>query len=525
MNLLSKILAKCGGAHLETLKKCPSESSKYASVGITIIFTGIFAALSGGYAFYKVFNKEISTATGQTEDTFFYGAILMGILWGFMIFNLDRYIVMSMKKQNNIGKELLVAIPRIVLAVIISLVVAKPLEVRLFQDRIAAQISDNELEKREQNRQRIYGITDKTAIDSLKASSEDNVAVIRAQLKQECPTKECNDAFEAQKAELAKYYDVKKEVQPLINEADRNIQFIKNSDKYKLITIVDGVEKKELTTEGRNLLSSYRRTFNSNIEKRKAQWAKYQSKLATYNTLNTRYKNSKREELEAAESRDKDLATQKSEADKQTLELEKKSSEAANIAYTNNFITQIEALGDLTKWNYDKLDENGSVIEKANNTMWYMNLAIILLFIVIETAPVFVKLISSKGQYDIALEADDTKKESEFIHEANTDIAIAEQKSQLQLQALMNNQQAQLGMLQTAIMSWQNQKTTELNNGTLSDAEYKKIIQEILEFDIISNKMRMNGQKKKPSIFSLIIEKIKRRINTGHNKVQNGNTP
>ena len=154
-----------------------------------------------------------------------------------------------------------------------------------------------------------------------------------------------------------------------------------------------------------------------------------------------------------------------------------------------------------------------------------MNLAIILLFIVIETAPVFVKLISNKGQYDTALEADDTKKEAEFIHEANTDIAIAEQKSQLQLQALMNNQQAQLGMLQTVIQSWQNQKTQELNNRTLNDEQYKKIIKEILEFDILSNKNFGQSKPKKPSMIIRILNKVLRRNNTGHNNVQNGNTP
>ena len=167
MNFLTEILAKCGGAHIPTLEKCPTQAGKYASVGITIIFTGIFAAFSGGYAFYKVFNKEVVNSLGQTENTFFYGAILMGLLWGFMIFNLDRFIVMSMRKQNEFWRELVTATPRIILAIIISLVVAKPLEVRLFQDRIAAQISDNELEKRKQNRDRILGITNKPEIDSL----------------------------------------------------------------------------------------------------------------------------------------------------------------------------------------------------------------------------------------------------------------------------------------------------------------------------------------------------------------------
>lgn len=517
MNFLTEILAKCGGAHIPTLEECPTQAGKYASVGITIIFTGIFAAFSGGYAFYKVFNKEVVNSLGQTENTFFYGAIIMGLLWGFMIFNLDRFIVMSMRKQNEFWRELLTATPRIILAIIISLVVAKPLEVRLFQDRIEAQISDNELEKREQNRNRIIGITNKVEIDSLKGSSESTIADLKVQLKQECPTEECKNAYAVQKAELERFYDVRSQVQPLINDADKNIQFIKNSDKYKITTIVDRVERKELTPEGRRLLNQYKGIFDTNIQKRKAQWAKYQSKLNTYNTLNARYKKSKKEELAAAKEKYKEISEKKTEADKLTVELEKKSSDAANIAYTNNFITQIEALGDLTKWRYDEFDDNGNVVEEANNTMWYMNLAIIILFIVIETAPVFVKLISNKGQYDIALEADDTKKEAEFTHDANTDIAIAEQKSQLQLQALMNNQQAQLGMLQVAIQSWQNQKTQELNNGSLSDSEYKSIIQEILEFDILSNKSFGQSKPKKTSMIKRILNKVLRRKNTGYN--------
>lgn len=525
MTLISKILAKCGGAYIKVLKKCPSESSKYVAVGITIIFTGIFAALSGGYAFFKVFNKETILECGYVENSFFHGSIFMGILWGLMIFNLDRYIVMSMKKQNNIGKELLVAVPRIILAVIISLVVAKPLEVRLFQDRIASQISDNELEKRDQNRKKIYSITNKLVIDSLKSFSEMKVTSIKDQLRQECPTQECKDAFEVQKKEKEKYYEIRKNVQPLINKADENIRFIKYSDRYKTITIIDGIEKKELTIKGKKLLVENEQDYNKNLKKRQAQWAVYKSKLSVYDTINSKYKNSKQKELEVAQEEDNTVQEQKNAADKQTLELEKKSGDAANIAFTNNFITQLEALGDLTKWKENVVDENNIIIERKNNIMWYMNIAIILLFIVIETAPIFVKLITSKGQYDIALEAQDTKKESEFIHEANTYIAIEEQKSQLQLQVLMNNQQAQLGMLQTAIQSWQSQKTTELNSGQLSDADFKKIIQEILEFDIINDKKNSVSKKKKETIIEILLNKVKKGIYIEQSKLQKVNAP
>lgn len=82
MNFLTEILAKCGGAHIPTLEKCPTQAGKYASVGITIIFTGIFAAFSGGYAFYKVFNKEVVNSLGQTENTFFLRSYTYGAFVG-----------------------------------------------------------------------------------------------------------------------------------------------------------------------------------------------------------------------------------------------------------------------------------------------------------------------------------------------------------------------------------------------------------------------------------------------------------
>ncbi|PTB92450.1 DUF4407 domain-containing protein, partial [Marivirga lumbricoides] len=103
----------CSGADTETLKKCPTDSNKYVGIGATIFFTGIFAALAAAYAFYTVFDNAWA-ATG------------LGLLWGVMIFNLDRYIVSGMRKRNRGFQELKIALPRILLAVMISVVIAKP---------------------------------------------------------------------------------------------------------------------------------------------------------------------------------------------------------------------------------------------------------------------------------------------------------------------------------------------------------------------------------------------------------------
>lgn len=124
----------CSGADTEILKKCPTETSKYTGIGATVFFTGVFAFLSASYALFTVFDNLFS-------------AIALGIVWGLMIFNLDRFIVSSMRKQRRRGKEFIMAIPRLALAVLISVVIARPLELKIFEKEIAPELVVMEQEK------------------------------------------------------------------------------------------------------------------------------------------------------------------------------------------------------------------------------------------------------------------------------------------------------------------------------------------------------------------------------------------
>lgn len=129
-NNLKKITAffwLCSGASRTLLRNCPTESSKYAGIGATVFFTGIFAAIASAYALYTVFENIIF-------------AMLFGVVWGLMIFNLDRYIVSSMRKQGNFRKEFTMAIPRLILAILISIVIVKPLELKVFEKEINSEL-------------------------------------------------------------------------------------------------------------------------------------------------------------------------------------------------------------------------------------------------------------------------------------------------------------------------------------------------------------------------------------------------
>ncbi len=128
MNRLKEFFWLCAGANKSILSNCPSESSKYVGIGATIFFTGVFATLAGGYALYTVFDS-------------YWIASIFGLIWGLMIFNLDRFIVSSMRKNDEIRKEFLTAIPRLILAIIISVVIAKPLELKIFEKEVDSEIA------------------------------------------------------------------------------------------------------------------------------------------------------------------------------------------------------------------------------------------------------------------------------------------------------------------------------------------------------------------------------------------------
>jgi hypothetical protein len=122
--MLQNFFILCSGADASLLKTCSQgEQNKYAGIGATVFFTAVMAFLASAYALYTVF------------DTI-YVAIFFGLIWGLLIFNLDRFIVSTIKKRESFSSELLQATPRIILAVIIAVVISKPLEMKIFEKEI-----------------------------------------------------------------------------------------------------------------------------------------------------------------------------------------------------------------------------------------------------------------------------------------------------------------------------------------------------------------------------------------------------
>ena len=109
--MLKRFFILCSGADSQLLDNCAEgEQTKYAGIGATVFFTALMAFIAAGYALYTVFDN-----VGI--------AIAFGLVWGLLIFNLDRFIVSTIKKRDSFMDEFLQALPRIILAIIIAIVI------------------------------------------------------------------------------------------------------------------------------------------------------------------------------------------------------------------------------------------------------------------------------------------------------------------------------------------------------------------------------------------------------------------
>ena len=121
----------CAGAHQKLLKQYPSEHSKYSGLGGVLLATFVLATLSGGYAVHSVFNNWLWT-------------ISFAIIWGLIIFNFDRFLVSTMRKYGvSRSKQIWMAVPRLLLAFLIGLVIARPLELKIFEKEINVKMTEN----------------------------------------------------------------------------------------------------------------------------------------------------------------------------------------------------------------------------------------------------------------------------------------------------------------------------------------------------------------------------------------------
>ncbi len=298
--MLKRFFIMCSGADADILAESSNgEQNKYAGIGATVFFTALMAFLAASYALYTVFDN-------------YFTAVFFGLVWGLLIFNLDRFIVSTIKKKENFLDELLQASPRIVLAVIIAVVISKPLELKIFEKEIDQVLLEQKNDLTLANQEQIA--TQYTPI--LEGIDAEIVA-----LKQEVSTKEeeVNELYETYIAEA---------------EGRKGTELVGKGPVYK--------EKRE----------------------------KHDAMLAELVEL----KKTNAEKVAGLEIQKTELAA---EYDK-----------------------QIEASQPII----DNFDGLMARVNALNELPWLPSFFIFLLFLAIETSPIFAKLLSPRGEYDFKIE-------------------------------------------------------------------------------------------------------------------------
>lgn len=138
-NLLRRFLIWCSGASNDAIYLCPTEWNKFSIIGATIFITAILSFVSGSYFLSYVFTDKM---TGKVEVNWLQ-SIAFGLIWAFLIFTLDRSIIVSIKKTDIFWQEFRQGIIRIILAIFIGIVIATPIELKLFSPEIISKVEEN----------------------------------------------------------------------------------------------------------------------------------------------------------------------------------------------------------------------------------------------------------------------------------------------------------------------------------------------------------------------------------------------
>lgn len=382
------------GAEINILKDCPTDYNRQAGIGFTIFMTTLFAMFAGGYAGWY-FSKSI------------FVAIVFAIIWGMLIFSIDRTLVVTLKKDpDNPKQNFWVQFGgRAVLAGLIAFIISIPLELLIFRDKIEEQkMIDKEttiLEYRDLMGDS-KGINADKDLENLAANSASRA---RENAK-DCKTDPIYNNLENQRRILESDWKTKRNSRDAVTNTYNNL----------------------LRSKQTNRAAAYRRSGT------------YQNALANFNKVNNEYQKILQEQnkrcAEYVNEQNKIAIEQESNASELTKSVLEKSKSADKMANTldslqqESFIRDYIALENAAKrkmtYIADSTQINTGTEEEpvyktnyikrtkyANDGMLFFLWLVRILFFVIEILPTMAKIATPAGAYDRAIK----KREDDYALE------------------------------------------------------------------------------------------------------------
>ena len=367
----------CAGSYVRILEVCPSEHNKYVGIGATIFLTACMAIISGSFAIFTLVANPVISAC-------------FGLLWGALIFNLDRYIVSSMRKEGKFWYEFGLALPRMILAVLISIVITKPIEIELFRNQINAELSEytSDLEK-----DAMLMLDEKLGLDSINSSISilDNQRKEYKKIKDGEPTSfsfgEVSKEYETAKTA---YKKVRSTHEKRINANNRLSDAIWNKHASRVYEEVDGEQVFK------------RWKIDPTYQKQRYRLVKVNQKLQR--EINQKKKTM--DDLEVSRKREEEQF--KNGMDEELVDIKEKLITLKTLKVSRDSIKAIEepiVLEKARKYGvgFPAKIEALERMKAQSSSIWWTSNLIIMLFIMLETSPVFVKVVVKRGPYDYVL--------------------------------------------------------------------------------------------------------------------------
>jgi len=421
-------MAWLGGGDQEILARVPQERARFVQMAGVLLTTAGLAVVSMTFALHSGVKAPLAPS------------VILGLLWGVVILNLDRFLVLSMGSTRDRRRLVLITLPRLALAVLLALVISTPLVLRIFQSDINQQLFV--MQQRESRREASLeaGSGEQQQANQVKAQIDTDQGILNGHLPQTITS-------------------------PQLQSAQSQVSQLQKAAQSDYQAEVTAREAWQCELDGQNCEGASGKVGDG--PRAQAKYLEYQQDVKTYDTVESELSTAQATEKTAQQSFTGDLASrvqQVKAAARQALpglQREYASLEAGlqataaagrklNDANTG-ILAQLQALSDASA---------------ASPSLETARLAVLLLFFLIEILPVGVKFLLNIGPPS-AYEVVAKLSEDELIDAAHTrrveSRRIGESRSQTRISLAADMQQKRVDLGKHANTRFASEMTTVLD--------------------------------------------------------------
>jgi hypothetical protein len=352
-------MAWLGGGDKALLEQVPQERARFVQMAGVLLTTAGIAVVSMAFALRDGVKAPLAAA------------VVLALLWGVVIFNLDRFLVLSMGDTRNRVRLILITLPRLALAVVLALVISTPLVLRIFASDINQQLFIMQQRASRQQAALIAGSGEQQEADRIKAQINSDEGILNGHLPQTITS-------------------------PQLQSAQAHVRQLQRQAQSDYQAEVTAREAWQCELDGQNCVGSSGKIGNG--PRAQAKYMEYQQAVKTYDSVQGRLNAAVAAENAAQRSFSNDMSSRvrqiKAQAQQELPALQARYQQlesalqgtAANGQKVNNantgLLAQLQALSEASG---------------QSSSLQAARLAVLALFFLIEILPVTVKFLLNMG--------------------------------------------------------------------------------------------------------------------------------